>query len=188
MTDYLYLGIDIGKFSHAVCLLSTPLLSQHKHVKRCPLLTIEQSRTGFDALRTFLMQHGQLAHCRAVVESTGHYGFALVQYLHEYGVSVYEVHPSREKKQRNKSDKRDAQMLASALYNQVERGVFPHDESELARLLLAPDETVNRMRPLVQHREELVREETRAKNKLTAICDEILPELSSLYEDVNCPL
>jgi transposase len=40
---------------------------------------------------------------------------------------------------------------------------------------------------MVQHRYELITECTRRKNKLTAICDELFPELTRLLRDLNLP-
>jgi hypothetical protein len=53
--------------------------------------------------------------------------------------------------------------------------------------LTVPNETAKLLRGLVQHRQELVRETTRRKNKLTAIADEIFPELTQVYIDPNSP-
>lgn len=38
---------------------------------------------------------------------------------------------------------------------------------------------------MIHHREELVRERTQRKNKLTAICDELFPECTRVYKDPN---
>lgn len=121
---------------------------------------------------------------QVIVERTGHYGRALEQFLHERGITIYEVHP-QEHTSRNKSDKRDAQMLAALLYNQVERGVLVTDENQIARRLVPPHETVQLLQGLVQHRLELVRESTQRKNKLTAIADELFPELTQVNSDPN---
>jgi hypothetical protein len=38
---------------------------------------------------------------------------------------------------------------------------------------------------MIHHRDELIRERTQRKNKLTAICDELFPELTRIYENPN---
>jgi hypothetical protein len=38
---------------------------------------------------------------------------------------------------------------------------------------------------MIRHREELITESTQRKNKLTALCDEIFPELTRMLKDPN---
>jgi Transposase IS116/IS110/IS902 family len=40
---------------------------------------------------------------------------------------------------------------------------------------------------MVHHREELIAERTQRKNKLTAICAEVFPELTQVYQDPHAP-
>jgi hypothetical protein len=40
---------------------------------------------------------------------------------------------------------------------------------------------------VIHHREELIRERTQRKNKLTAICDELFPEFTRICKDPNSP-
>lgn len=181
----LYVGIDIGKSSHVAALLSLSLLATHKRPDACPLLSFPQSRTGFEEMTGELSHYARLDTCCVLIESTGHYGYALIDYLHEQGVQVYQVHPHLERKRRQKSDSRDARALAVLLYNHLEKGVLSAEPSEQPRLIVPPSETVQALRGLMQHRAELIAEQTQRKNKLTAIADELFPELASVYLNVN---
>ncbi len=181
-----YVGIDIGKNNHAAAIVSLPLLAHYRRADRCPLLSFEQSRAGFDALLSELCRYGDPASISVLVESTGHYGYALIAYLYEHDICVYESHPTRERRRlRQKSDQRDARALAILLFNQLEKGVLVEEPGERARLLMPPSEVVQQIGALVQHRSELVREVTQRKNKLIAITDEVFPEMAQVYSDVT---
>jgi len=182
----LYLGIDIAKSSHVAALLSPSLLAQYGTADRCPTLIFAQSRPGFVKLLAVMTLYASPCECAVLVEDTGHYGRALEQYLQEKGVEVYRIHVQREKR-KQKSDKRDARALSVAIYNQVECGILVSEKSQALYRLTTPNETVRLLQCLVQHRLELVRETTRRKNKLTAIADEVFPELTAVYKDPNGP-
>jgi hypothetical protein len=57
----------------------------------------------------------------------------------------------------------------------------------LVRRLLPPTEAAQQLKGWMRHRYELVRECTRRKNKLTAICDELFPEFAVIFTDPNGP-
>ena len=85
-----------------------------------------------------------------MLEVTGHYHRALLQYLQELDIPVYVLHvqerPSR---------------------------------------LAPPTQAAAQIRGMVHHRSELIVESTRRKNKLTAICDEVFPEFTTILKDPN---
>ena len=183
----LYVGVDIGKTSHVASLLSTSLLAQHGSYERCPTISFEQSRSGFEHLLSSIQKYCPAGQCHLLLENTGHYGRALEQYLQEHGIVVYLVHVQERGPGKQKSDKRDAQALAALLYNQIERRILVTDKSQIVSRLSPPSDTARLLQGLVQHRLELIKETTRRKNKLTAIVDEIFPELTQVYKDPNCP-
>ena len=183
----LYIGVDIGKSSHLASMISNSLLTRYGSYERCPTLSFEQSRAGFEQLLSSLRKHGPHDRYHVLLENTGHYGKPLEQYLQEHDVTVYLVHVQARPKGKQKSDKRDAQALAVLLYNQVERHVLVTDKSQIVHQVSKPSDTIRLLAGLVQHRQELVRETTRRKNKLIAICDEVFPELTQAYVDPNSP-
>lgn len=182
----LFVGIDIGKTSHAASLLSSVLLAKHHRYEACPTFKFENTRADFAKLLAVLCTHAPLSECRVIVERTGHYGRALEQYLREHSIEVFQVHVL-ERPKGSKSDIRDARRLAVLLYNQLERGVLATDKSEIAHHLSPPSESAQLLRGLVQHRTELVRERTGRKLKLIAINDELFPELKNIYADPISP-
>src|SRR5258708_23863439 len=53
------------------------------------------------------------------------------------------------------------------------------------RRLVPPTQAAAQLKGLIRHRYELVRESTQRKNKLTALCDELFPELVRVIKDPN---
>lgn len=182
----LYLGIDIGKSSHSAALVSAALLTKHRKRESCPSFSFDQTRAGFEKLLTAIKVHALPTETCVLVERTGHYGKALEQYLQEQGVTVYRVHVQAKPKG-SKSDKRDAQALAVLLYNQLELGILVSDTAQIAHLLVPPSASAQLLCGLVQHRQELVREHTQRKNKLTAIGEELFPEFAQICMNPNTP-
>src|SRR5215471_10355790 len=84
-----------------------------------------------------------------------------------------------------KTDKRDALNLANTLYNQLALGIQVSDKTQLVRQAVPPTPAAAQLKGLIRHRYELVREATQRKNKLTAICDELFPELVRVVKDPN---
>lgn len=115
-----------------------------------------------------------------LLEQTGHYHRALVQYLLEMDITVYIMPVQRRPPGLLKSDKRDALSLAIHLYNQLELGAQSPDTTHLVRRLRPPTEAAQQLKGWMRHRYELVRECTQRKNKLTAICDELFPEFAGI--------
>jgi hypothetical protein len=86
-----------------------------------------------------------------------------------------------------KTDKRDALSLANHLYNQLERGIQVADKLQLVRRAVPPTAAAAQLKGLIRHRHELVRESTERRNKLTALCDELFPEVVQVCKDPNAP-
>ena len=180
----LYLGIDVGKNTHVAALLSSDLLVKHKKYDSCPVQKIENSRAGFTALLTIICKQSSPDECRVLLEHTGHYGFALEQFLQENGICTYRM-LARKRYATNKTDTHDARALAVLLYNQIELAIPLVNESERVHPLVPASASARTLRGLVRHRYELQHEATQRKNKLTAIADELFPELTVIYKDPN---
>jgi transposase len=185
--ESLYIGVDIGKHSHIAGFISPTLLTRHERFEGCPVLAFEQSREGFRALVDRIETYVPLAQAYVMVEKTGHYHKALVQYLQELDVSVYTIHVQERPKGMVKTDKRDALSLANTLYNQLELGVQVADRTQLVRLAVPPTEAAAMLRGLIRHRYELSQEAAQRKNKLIAICDEVFPEFTLICKDPCLP-
>jgi transposase len=183
-----FIGIDIGKTRHVAGFVSTTLLERHERFEACPVLVFDNSREGFRALIERMQALALLEHCTILMEKTGHYHLALLQYLQEFDLPVYLTHVRERPAGMMKTDKRDALGLANHLYNQLALGVQLADKAQLVRRAVAPTPTAAQLKGLIRHRYELVREATQRKNKLIAICDELFPELTRVLKDPTSPI
>jgi transposase len=185
--EILYVGIDVGKRQHVAGFLSQSLLTRYQRFESCPALSFANSREGFRALGDRLLTYVPLTQVYALLEVTGHYHKALVQYLQELDIPVYLMHVQKRQAGLLKSDKRDALGLANHLYNALEKGVQTADPLQAVRRLAPPTEAAAQLHGMVHHREELIAERTQRKNKLTSICDELFPEFTQICKDPNLP-
>src|SRR5690348_12077523 len=181
----LYIGGDIGKAKHVAGFVSTTLLKRHDRFEACPALVFENTREGFRAFSERVRGYAPFEHCFVLLEKTGHYHLALQHYLGELDIPIYVMHVQSRPAGMLKTDKRDALGLANHLYNQLELGMQVADKTQLVRRAEPPTMAAAQLKGLVRHRYELVRECTRRKNKLTAICDEVFPEFTQVLRDPN---
>ena len=147
--ETLYVGIDIGKSIHVAGFLSTTLLARHQRFEHCPALTFANTREGFRSLADRIGGYVPLTQVYVVLEFTGHYHRALVQYLQELAVPVYAIHVQKRQAGLLKTDKRDALGLANVLYNQLEKGIQMGDPLQAVRCLVSPTETAAQLRGMV---------------------------------------
>jgi transposase len=185
LNESLYVGIDIGKGRHLAGFLSKTLLERHERFEACPALVFENAREGFRLLIERIRGLAPLEHVFVLMERTGHYHRALEQYLQELDIPVYIMHVQSRPGGMLKTDKRDALTLANQLYSQLELGVQVANKLQLVRRVVPPTEAAAQLKGLIRHRYELIRESTQRKNKLTALCDEIFPELTRVVKDSN---
>ena len=174
-----------GKSKHVAGFLSKTLLERHGRFEACPALVFETSREGFRRFIDRIHELAPLEQVYIVMERTGHYHRSLEQYLHELDLCVYLMHVQSRPAGMLKTDKRDALTLANHLYGQLELGVQVPSKLQLVRRVISPSAAAAQLKGLIRHRYELIRESTRRKNKLIAICDELFPELVQVLKDPN---
>lgn len=183
----LYLGIDLGKQSHAVALISEALLASHKQrYEKCPVKKIENNRVGFERLLSIIKQYTEPAQCHILLERTGHYGLALEQFLTELDCKLYRIR-AQGRYGDDKTDQKDAQALAVRLYTQIALAAPVVNEKDRVSRLVPPTPIAVKLGGLARHHYEVIKETTRRKNKLTAICDVLFPELTQIYKNPNLP-
>ncbi len=185
--EMVYVGIDIGKRSHVAGFLSNALLARHQRFEHCPALSFENSREGFRSLIDRMQTFVPLTQVQVLLEVTGHYHRALMQYLQDLDIPVYIIHVQKRREGLLKSDKRDALGLANHLYNHLEKAIQVDDPLQAVRQLAPATEAATHLRGMVQHHAELVVECTQRKNRLTSICDELFPEFTRLLKNPNLP-
>src|SRR5581483_757973 len=87
--EWVYVGIDVGKEKHDAGFISRRILANSHGVFNCPTHTFANTREGFASVVAAISTHGDLRRCAVLVEHTGHYHLALVQYLQEQNIPVY---------------------------------------------------------------------------------------------------
>lgn len=152
--ETLYIGVDVGKKAHVAGFISSTLLLRHHRFEHCPALAFDNSREGFRSLIDRISRYVPLTQVQVVVEVTGHYHRALLQYLQELDIPVFVMHVQKRQQGLLKSDKRDALGLANLLYNQLEKGVQVGDPLQAVRRLVPPTEAAAQLRGLVLHHHE----------------------------------
>ena len=185
--EALYVGVDIGKFRHVAGFLSRTLLARHERFEGCPSFSFEQSREGFRCFVDRLREYVPLEQAAVLLEHTGHYHRLLEQYLLELDITVYRIHVQKRAEGMLKTDKRDALGLANTLYTQLELGAQVMDKMQLVRRIAPPISAASQLQSVMRHRYELSHMSTQYRNKLTAICDELFPELVQVFHDPNLP-
>lgn len=185
--DLLYVGIDIAKRSCVAGFVSQTLLARHTEFEQCPAISFEQSLEGFEKLLDQIAYYVPLQQAFVLVEKTGHYHNILVEYLRSQGISVYIMHVKKRMTGLMKTDKRDSLGLAIHLYDQLEKGSHAIDKKDLVRRVIPPTGPAAKLRNMMRHRQELISECTRRRNKLTGISDELFPEFTKVFHDPNSP-
>jgi len=183
--ETLYVGVDIDKLKHVAGFLSRTLLQRHERFEGCPTLTFEQSREGFRALVDRIREYVPLEQVQVLLEHTGHYHRLLEQYLLELDITVYRIYVQKRAVGMLKTDKRDALGLANTLYTQLALGAQVADKMQLVRRAVPPTKAAAQLQGVMRHRYELSHTATQYRNKLTAICDELFPELVQVFHDPN---
>jgi transposase len=181
-SEAICVGVDIGKKGHVAGFVSASMLAMRRF-DQCPTFSLENSRAGFEALLMEMKKYGALEHCMVLVEKTGHYGLALEQFLQQHGITLYKVHVQR-RPVRQKNDRRDAQYLGNMLYTQA---ILKAQVDALARIhrVLPPTPEAAKLHTLVQHRAELTSRIIACRNRLTALADELFPEITQIFVDPN---
>jgi transposase len=180
----LYIGIDVAKNNHVAALISSELLEKHRKFEKCPTFSFGNHRAGFEKLARSMQLHAPLVRCVILLERTGHYHRSLMEYLIEQGCIVYDIQVQI-RVNRDKSDKRDALGLANTLYVQLALGAQADEPWRRIRRVEPPSQAALQLRSLVLQHHDLTQAATQCKNKLTAIADQLFPEATEIFKDIN---
>ena len=145
----IYVGVDTGKKSWKVCILTEEF--EHKTFTQPPKP---------EALVGYLHKHFPGAKYQCVYEA-GYFGFWIHDALRQQGVNCIVTHPAdvptKDKERRNRNDTVDARKLARTLRN-----------GELTALYV-PSRRALEDRSLVRTRMQMVKKQTRCKNQIKAL-------------------
>jgi transposase len=169
----LYLGIDVGKFFHSLCLLNE---AGEKEV-----LQISANKQGFEKLSQLVEKELRDNELLIGMEATGHYFLNIYDFLLRLGTpkdNLVLLNPLQVKAFRNtnlrgaKSDDIDATRIAVLLRF-----------GDFQRCNVATDKLMN-LRQLTRLRSELVALNGDIKRKIISVLDRIFPEFPTVFS--NC--
>ena len=167
-----YLGIDVGKFTHSLCLIDE---AGHHDIWQ-----INNDKSGFESLRKKINSLNLLIESRLLVgmEATGHYFLNIYDFLLHLGLSTEQIallNPLQVKSFRNtnlrgaKSDNVDAEQIAVLL----QFGNFD-------RCNVSTDHIMN-LRELTRLKSDLTANLGNLKRKMIAVVDRIFPEFAKIF-------
>jgi transposase len=165
------IGIDIGAYEHVLAICADGATEAQRRVCR-----ITADRAGFSELDRLVASVGPVE--RVVMESSGHYWFAIASHLARAGVPVAVVSPvaskyfAKRRSQRAKSDPADARTLAALAM--VDR---PRTREPLAG---------QELREAARFAMTLVQEQARVCQRILRLVDIGFPELRAAYDDPGC--
>lgn len=134
------LGIDISKLE-----LSVALLKDSKTIKT----KVKNNKSGFKKLQDFLSRH-KAKTAKICMEATGHYGFAVADFLYEKGYAVYVINPfcikafGNTQLSRNKTDEADAVIIGQ--YIKQNKAVLYRPAPKIIRKLRELDKCLSVMK------------------------------------------
>jgi len=167
---FYYLGIDVGKFSHSLCLL--------REDGQKSIWQIDNNRSGFLILENKLNSLNCWDKILVGMEATGHYFINLYQFFLEHEVKVEQIallNPLQVKSFRNsnlrgaKTDNIDAERIATLL----KFGDFQRSNVSIDIMM--------DLRELTRLRYELVASANNLKRKIVAVLDRIFPEFGKIF-------
>ncbi len=168
-----YLGIDVGKFSHSLCLLSD------NDKDNVVIFQIDNSRAGFEKL-TKKLNKLDTSSLLIGMEATGHYFLNIYDFFLQYGLSQEQIallNPLQVKSFRNtnlrgsKTDNIDAKQIAILLRF-----------GEFKRCNVSVDNIMN-LRELTRLRSDLISNLSDVKRKIISIVDRIFPEFGNVFSN-----
>lgn len=166
-----YLGIDVGKFSHSLCLLDSDGQST--------VFQIDNSRIGFEKLSMKLNEINS-DNLLIGMEATGHYFLNIYDFFLRIGLSQEQIallNPLQVKSFRNtnlrgsKTDNVDAKQIAILLRF-----------GEFKRCNVSVDNLMN-LRELTRLRSDLVANMGDLKRKIISVVDRIFPEFANVFSN-----
>lgn len=168
---FYYLGIDVGKFSHSLCLL--------KEDGSKTIFQIENNRSGFEKLRKKLNTI-DTKNILIGMEATGHYFLNIYDFFLHFGITINQLallNPLQVKSFRNtnlrgtKTDNVDAGRIASLLRF-----------GDFKRCNVSVDSITN-IRELTRLRSDLVANSSNIKRKIISVVDRIFPEFGAIFSN-----
>lgn len=168
-----YLGIDVGKFSHSLCLINEE--------GEKTIWQVENNRAGYDKLKQKFSGFNFNEHNLLIgMEATGHYFLNIYDFFLRIGIAAQQIallNPLQVKSFRNtnlrgaKSDNVDAERIALLL----KFGSFDRCNVSVGNII--------NLRELTRLRADMVANTGDLKRKIIAVLDRIFPEFAQIFKN-----
>lgn len=170
----IYIGFDIAKENHYASIAD----SNGEVIQEAFL--VKNSSNGFNFFLDKLKDHNiNISDCLVGMESTGHYGENLIQFLHNNGFNIGIINPIQTDALRNsnirktKTDKIDTYLIIQSLMLKHYTPFVPKDIKLLE------------LRSLCRHRDDVLKYRTKLKVRLVAFVDQLFPELNLIFNSIH---
>ena len=169
-----YIGFDIAKENHYASIAN----SNGEIVIEAFL--VKNSLNGFNYFLTKLNEHNiSISDCLVGMESTGHYGENLINFLHNKKFKIGIINPIQTDALRNsnirktKTDKIDTYLIIQSL-------MLKHYTPFIAK-----DVKMLELRSLCRHRDDVLKYRTKLKVRLVSFVDQLFPELNLVFNSIH---
>jgi len=169
-----YIGFDIAKENHYASIVN----SNGEVIQEAFL--VKNSNNGFNYFMDKVKEHNiSISDCLVGMESTGHYGENLIQFLHNKGFNIGIINPIQTDALRNsnirktKTDKIDTYLIIQSL-------MLKHYTPFVSK-----DIKILELRSLCRHRDDVLKYRTKLKVRLVAFVDQLFPELNLIFNSIH---
>ncbi len=169
-----YIGFDIAKENHYASIAD----SNGEIIEEAFL--VKNSLKGFNFFMDKVKVNNiNISDCLVGMESTGHYGDNLIQFLHNNGFNIGIINPIQTDALRNsnirktKTDKIDTYLIIQSL-------MLKHYTPFVAK-----DIKILELRSLCRHRDDVLKYRTKLKVRLVCFVDQLFPELTLIFNSIH---
>lgn len=169
-----YIGFDIAKENHYASIAN----SNGEVIQEAFL--VKNSNNGFNFFMDKLKENNiNIPDCLVGMESTGHYGENLIQFLHNKSFNIGIINPIQTDALRNsnirktKTDKIDTYLIIQSL-------MLKHYTPFVAK-----DIKILELRSLCRHRDDVLKYRSKLKVRLVAFVDQLFPELNLIFNSIH---
>ena len=169
-----YIGFDIAKENHYASFAN----SNGEVIQEAFL--VKNSINGFNFFMDKLKEKNiNISDCLVGMESTGHYGENLIQFLHNKGFNIGIINPIQTDALRNsnirktKTDKIDTYLIIQSL-------MLKHYTPFVSK-----DIKILELRSLCRHRDDVLKYRTKLKVRLVSFVDQLFPELNLVFNSIH---
>lgn len=169
-----YIGFDIAKENHYASIAD----SNGDIIQEAFL--VKNSINGFNFFMDKLKEKNiNISDCLVGMESTGHYGENLIQFLHNKGFKIGIINPIQTDALRNsnirktKTDKIDTYLIIQSL-------MLKHYTPFVGK-----DIQILELRSLCRHRDDVLKYRTKLKVLLVAFVNQLFPELNLIFNSIH---